>query len=546
INLAKSLINLENYPQPELIEQLLLQAVEEARTLADVRTTAYALGTLGKLYEEQKQWEQALEKTQDAIRLTEKIQAPELAYQWEWQLGRLLRNQGEIESAVAAYKTALRSIELAREDLIVLNNSEVRFSFLENIEPVYREYVNLLFLQNAQSNSEQKSDKQVNQPTQSEQNYLQEARETIEALQVAELENFLRCQLSTDRNITIDNFIETNNLQAAVIYPIILPERLETIVKLPHQSNLLFYSSQVSRKKIEDDVKNLRKAIKEEKTFNNNTYFQEIYNYILPQNLDIILQNNQITTLVFVLDGALKNLPIAALYDGTNYLIEKYSLVVNLGLQLFDSPPLRSKKPQVLAAGISESVQNYQALEFVDDELQEIKSKFPTSKILLNDKFLKKTIQDEIANQPYSVVHLATHGQFSSDPESTFIISHKDRIQINEIKNIFRNREKNQPNPIHLLVLSACETATGDSRAALGIAGISIQAGARSTIASLFPVNDLSTSLLMRNFYTALKEDNLTKAEALRRSQLALLSNNNKEYAKPYYWSPFILIGDWR
>ncbi|MEC4984220.1 MAG: CHAT domain-containing protein, partial [Oscillatoria sp. PMC 1076.18] len=123
---------------------------------------------------------------------------------------------------------------------------------------------------------------------------------------------------------------------------------------------------------------------------------------------------------------------------------------------------------------------------------------------------------------------------------------HKDRIQINEIKNIFRNREKNQPNPIHLLVLSACETATGDSRAALGIAGISIQAGARSTIASLFPVNDLSTSLLMRNFYTALKEDNLTKAEALRRSQLALLSNNNKEYAKPYYWSPFILIGDWR
>jgi CHAT domain-containing protein len=94
-----------------------------------------------------------------------------------------------------------------------------------------------------------------------------------------------------------------------------------------------------------------------------------------------------------------------------------------------------------------------------------------------------------------------------------------------------------------LLVLSACETATGDKQATLGLAGIAVRAGARSTLASLWTVGDEATAELMTSFYRELKDSDITKAEAIRRAQQKVLQN--EAFSHPYYWSAFILLGNW-
>ncbi len=151
-------------------------------------------------------------------------------------------------------------------------------------------------------------------------------------------------------------------------------------------------------------------------------------------------------------------------------------------------------------------------------------------------------MQQQVAQEPFSIVHFATHGQFSSNAEDTFILTWSDRIQVKDFDKLLSNRENNVP--IELLVLSACKTAQGDERAILGLAGMAVRSGARSTIASLWSVSDRSTSQLMTEFYRYLNQPHINKAQALRKAQLSLLQN--KQYQHPYYWSPFVLVGNWQ
>ena len=106
-----------------------------------------------------------------------------------------------------------------------------------------------------------------------------------------------------------------------------------------------------------------------------------------------------------------------------------------------------------------------------------------------------------------------------------------------------RSRGKTIRTPIELLVLSACETAQGDQRAALGLAGVALRARARSTVASLWQVSDGSTAKFMKDFYQELNTKNTTKAEALRQAQIRFLNDNYNQH--PYYWAAFILSGNW-
>ena len=139
---------------------------------------------------------------------------------------------------------------------------------------------------------------------------------------------------------------------------------------------------------------------------------------------------------------------------------------------------------------------------------------------------------------------MATHGSFSSDPEETFLVLSDQRLQASELNDLLRNPE--QSSLIDLLVLSACETATGDKRAALGLAGLALRAGARSTLATLWQVNDASTATLMREFYAILNTNpGMTKADALREAQLSLWENTSQDWEVPFFWAPYVLVGNW-
>ena len=146
-------------------------------------------------------------------------------------------------------------------------------------------------------------------------------------------------------------------------------------------------------------------------------------------------------------------------------------------------------------------------------------------------------------------MHLATHGQFSSTSDRTFLVSGdeqgKEIINVNQLDNLLRVRSLGNTPPIELLVLSACNTAEGDNQAVLGLAGVAVRAGARSTLATLWAANDEATAELMGYFYQNLAKDTqISKAQALREAQLTLLQTSESQYRHPYYWAPFVLVGN--
>jgi CHAT domain-containing protein len=502
------------------IAQMLAIANEQASTLGDQQAQSYALGSLGELYEQTQQWSEAQNLTQKALILTQSINAPEISYRWQWQLGRLLKVQGDENGAIAAYSEAINTLQALRNDLVAIN-SDVQFSFREGVEPIYREFVSLLLQGDSQKTSPER---------------LEKARKVIESLQLAELDNFFRAACLTAKPVQIDAIDQ----KAAVIYPIILPDRLEVILSLPQQP-LRHYATALPEDHIERTVKKLRQEL----TTGIGRAFlppsQQVYDWLI-RPIEADLARSQLKTLVFVLDGSLRNIPMAALHDGKQYLMEKYTIALTPGLELLESQPLARGQLKVLTAGLSEARQGFSALPAVEVELNQILSEVSGEK-LFNQEFTKTKIQNAIEAIPFPVVHLATHGQFSSKAEDTFILTWDDRINVNELNNFLQKTDQRRAMPIELLVLSACQTARGDNRAALGIAGVAVRAGARSTLATLWSVNDAATSALMGQFYQELAKPSVTKAEAIRRAQQSILKN--PDWQHPYYWAPYILVGNW-
>ncbi len=534
LNFARSLTKLETREEYSTnlssIAQILATAVQQARSLKDRTAESYALGQLGELYELTNQWAQAQDLTQQALLLAEETQNPDVRYRWEWQLGRLWEKQGDIKKAIAAYEDAVETLKSIKSDLLTIN-ADVQFSFRDNVEPIYRQLVNLLLKTEGSSQPSQKN--------------LQRATEVIDSLRLAELENFLRCNLA--RTVQLNQDINKIDEKAAFVYPIILSDRLEIIFKLPGQS-LKHHVTTVKQTEVEKTATQLRgnilKRNRPEAVIEQAT---KLYQWLISPLEPDLENSNQIKTLVFVLDGALRNIPMSVLYDGKRqeYLMQKqYAIALVPDLQLFDLRPLKREKLRVLAAAVSEKKQvegrSFDELPNAIQELQQIES-VVTAKPLLNPQFTKVNLQQQINSGTFSAVHIATHGKFSSQPEETFILTYNQLLRSNELNNLLRSNELSRSQKVELLVLSACETAQGDNRATLGLAGIAVRAGARSTLATLWQVSDRSTAEVMGQFYKELTNPEVTKAQALHQAQLALF----KRYKAPYYWAPYVLVGNW-
>jgi CHAT domain-containing protein len=517
-------------PSWQQIAQLLSTTIQQAQSLKDLRSESYAFGQLGGLYELTGQWSEAQNLTQQALLLVETLQAPDIRYRWEWQLGRLLEKQGDIKGAIAYYTAAVETLKSVRRDLLTIN-SDVQFSFRDNVEPVYRELVDLLLRTDGTAEPSQEN--------------LKRAIEDIDALQLAELENFLGCNLA--QTVQLNQDIDKVDQKAAFIYPIILEERLEVIFKLPGQP-LRHYATSVNKTAVEKTLRELQAALVKRNAGRVIEKSKAVYRWLIKPLEEHLEKSSEIETLVFVLDGYLRNIPIAALYDeqANEYLIEKkYALVLLPSSQVFDLRALPGRL-QVLGAGISERLvvenRRFDALN-TTEELDKIEN-VVSSKILLNSQFTQPNLQQAIKSGNFSVVHLATHGNFSSDSENTFILVYGELLRANNLNNLFRSANKQTASPLDLLVLSACKTAEGDNRATLGMAGLAVRSGARSTLATLWQVSDESTVKLMEQFYSELTKPGVSKAQALHHAQQALLVE--LKYQNPYYWAPYVLVGNWR
>jgi tetratricopeptide (TPR) repeat protein len=339
INLAQTLINASTL-QPQVTAEILAIAVGQARELQDPRAESNALELLGSLYEQTGQFLEAQQVTQQALLLAQNTSASDLTYRWQWQLGRLLKATAEAKDpnsptyteAIAAYTAAVDTLKSIRADLIATAPDE-QLSFQTTTEPIYRQLVSLL-LQSQQDASDDQN--------------LRTSRDLIESLQLAELDNFFREACLNGNPNLIDQVDQT----AAIIYPIILPDRLAVIVSLPQSSSqfdlsqtspqrsFIAYTTVVPQDEVEATVNLLRDSLDQGNDYLFLLPAQQLYNWLI-RPAQVQLATNQVSTLVFVLDGVLRNIPMSVLHDGQQYLVEQpYSVALTPGLQLLDSQPL--------------------------------------------------------------------------------------------------------------------------------------------------------------------------------------------------------------
>jgi CHAT domain-containing protein len=324
----------------------------------------------------------------------------------------------------------------------------------------------------------------------------------------------------------------------AILYPILLDDRVEILLSMA--SGMERIKVDIGRERLGKIVTQFRYRLEKRTTHQYMRYSKQLYDLLI-RPMEPMLAANNIDTLVIVPDSVLRTIPMAALHDGKQFLIAKYALATTPGLSLTDVEPLARDKVEILAGGLTDGVQGFPPLPNVSIEMDNIGKSY-NSTVLMNKQYNVNSVDKELSQTHYNIVHIASHAQFTSDPNTTFLLAYDDKFTMDKLESLM-GQTTFRDDPVELLTLSACQTAAGDERAALGLAGIAIKAGARSALATLWFINDQASSLLVSEFYNQLKNPALSKAKALQQAQLILMKD--KRYRHPSYWAPFLLIGNW-
>lgn len=553
------------------------------------RLLAESLGNLAQLYVDQKRYDDALRLNRQAIETAQSIEAHDLLLDLEWRLGRVSKIQQHIPEAIIAYQLAVDHIEAIRHDIPVEYHNG-RSSFREILEPVYLGLADLLLTQAKQQSGENKTA------------LLRRARETVELIKQSELEDFMggRCAVHSSKKA----LLETIEPTTAILYPILLPDRLELLVSSGNE--IQQFTQPVSTNIMQGTAQHLARSLRKGKD-DAKPISRQLYRWLIAP-IEPWLEQHHVQTLVMVPDGALRLIPPAALHDGKQYLIEKYALAISPGLTLIEPAPLQQQHIKVLLVGMSEpgsvvehlpriflramadsqggrgavmdemprsralpvaqteiddqsrkldterdverlmrdpvfrnELKTKLSLPGVAQEIDHLQQIIPNSK-LLNQGFTVEAFKHQAVEEPYTVVHIASHGVFGKTAETSFIMAYDNVININDLEQLLKS-DKFAKQPVELLTLSACQTAEGDDRAPLGLSGIALKAKVRSALGTLWPVSDEAASLLMSEFYKALSKPGTSKSEALRQAQIILLKQ--KDLENPFYWAPFIMTGSW-
>jgi CHAT domain-containing protein len=528
-------------------ETLLQQAATIAQAINDRRAESYALGEMGRIYECRRDYPQALSFSRQAqIAADQNLSTKDSLYLWEWQTARILKAQNKPDQAIVAYERAVATLESIRSDILTANR-DIQFDFRDTIDPIYRELVELKLTQNKAVKTVAAlpgANIPLNQPRN-----LKSAVTTIDALKLAELQNYFGNDCII--NVVSKTVDAVDDPRSAVINTIMFDDKTAVILTLPNGERKLNWvtlpqatiTQTIDRYRI--GLESYRDALQGYDT----ALARQVYDWLI-RDFRNDLDSQQIKTLVFVQDGAFRSVPMAALHDGQQFLIENYAIAIAPSLSVVAPKAIDRKNLKVLAVGLSQQseVDNifFKPLNNVLAELQGLKNQVPNTKQLVDLDFSPTGLKRELKDTRYSILHIATHGKFGSEPEDTFIVTGDEqarKLNLNQLDNLIRESSKNVE-PLDLLMLTACETAIGDDRSTLGLAGVAIQAGASSAIASLWQVNDLSTAQLSENFYGNLVKPEMSRAKALQAAQLKLLKSQGG-LAHPYHWSAFVLVGNW-
>ncbi len=518
-----------------------------------------ANGLLGKIYVDSVRYDDAATLFRQAIFYAQQAQAADLIVRWQHHLGRVLFTQQQnhpdfdYKEAIQIYQHAIQALAEIRPQILSqfeaatvnstgnLRDSEYAKLYLELIE---------MLLDMAGRNQA------------TEQFYLFQAIDVLERFKTVELQSYYQddCIASNKLNLSSNHvyqeipfkLFDKIDVRDAVLYPILLSNRLEIIL---YSNGKLIRATPIDISRIIpliDDASLIRNAPGKDVVMPDNIAFAlgELYQWIIAPFSEHLLN---VTTLVVIPDGKLRQIPFSVLYDKTTqrYLVENLAVVVTPSLTLTSKGNAQPIK-KLLVNGLSEPTGNALALEHVEHEIYTLEKLAPDAHVLINQTFTKDELERTANSYLPTAVHIATHGQFEGVLKDSYLFAYRgEKLTVNDLSHLSQqNLIKEQP--LELLTLSACESAKGDEYAALGLSGVAIKAGARAALASLWKVDDASTCYLMVRFYQQLLQGNLPEAQALRNAQLELLSGKYQasacfdlpvNYQHPYYWGAFILIG---
>ncbi|MCP4700807.1 MAG: CHAT domain-containing protein [Gammaproteobacteria bacterium] len=545
------------------------QALEIARRLDDKRGESFALGYLAQLYETRERYAEALQLTRQA--LAQQTADQELLLQWNRQSGRLFKAMDKPDEAIAAYYRAIWHLEEIRRELESCRGIGVGFH--KAVRPVYLELADLLLLR-AEKNENTRPAPCESLPTHawgrteeaarkcpSPRPFigsgsacdLRNAQAAMERIKAAELRDYFQDPCVTKSRPCETAVEQLASAGTAIVYPVILPHRAAVLLYLPDEGWRQIRLA-VTPGALREHVESLSKLIR---TGSSAFYYKESAQWLyerLIRPLENDLTRHAIKTLVFVPDEHLRMLPVAVFHDDVSqkFLIEKYALAITPGTRLTD-PVRMSQSRRLLVSGLSErhespDYRGLPPLSYVREEVDFIKTLYQDqSTDLLNKVFVLDNLEKNLKKERnYSILHIASHSFFEREGKNTVILTSDDALNMNTLEKFIQDARK-AGNDIEFLALSACTTAVDEEKAALGLAGIAVKAGVPGVLGTLWQVNDQAAALLIKHFYQLLRDKpDLSKAQVLQQAQLHLLTGNaGKEFQNPYYWAPFLLIGNW-
>ncbi len=568
--LALPPVDLKDAQQRQL--KVTYQVLDRAYQLADIqkklRLRSQAAGYLGRLYASQKRNQDALVWLDKAIFDAQQVNASDLLLQWELQSGQLFHETGDNKTALQAYQHAIKHLADIRYGVPgILHNGQS--SIKKIVDPVYRGLADILLLQASQASSNE-----------AKQTLLKQAIDAMETIKKTELEDFFNDRCLVDDDVSL-NLKEALLPGVGVIYPVILPDRVELLFRSGDSDQFEQQSVPVSANEVVDTAMQMTQFLRDGEG-NYRPASRKLYGWLL-KAYDDKLKAKGLATVIYVPDGPLRQVPFSALLNGKKFAVEDYTVVTLPGLTLKKIGVDSRKQARVLIAALSKpdgasidelmqspiegvlgergivdmSASNVVTAETkapkltrdllveklslpsINNEVSELqKNRLNTT--LLNQSFTYGGIKQSVSSGDYSMIHIASHGYFGKNADDSFVMTYDRNLKLGDLQSLLNN-DTIKKSPIDLLTLSACQTAEGDDRALLGFSGMAIKTNALSAIGTLWSVNDEATATLMKAFYADLNR--LPKARALREAQLALLAD--KELKHPHYWSPFILVGHW-
>ncbi|MBW4573801.1 MAG: CHAT domain-containing protein [Aphanothece sp. CMT-3BRIN-NPC111] len=399
--------------------------------------------------------------------------------------------------------------------------------------------------------------------------------ELFEELQAVEFGGQLNLDLfgsvasSQDIANTLRDLSRLTNKKAALIYVVSLKDKLELLLIVPNNPPIRQVIPAANRRVVQKAAQEFRTSITNRILTNYLPPAKQLYQWIVAP-FEQVLQANQIDTLIFSMDAGLRTIPVAALHNGQQFLIEQYSVAIIPSFSLTDTRYLPITNSQILAMGISKGIEGQTPLPAVAVEIPTLANELWPGQAFLNQASTIENLKS-LSRQHFGIIHLATHAEFKPGKISnSYIQFWNTKLRLDQLRKLSQELQWNAAPKVEMLVLSACRTALGDEQAELGFAGLAVQAGVKTALGSLWYVSDQGSLALMTKFYEQLKSAPI-KTEALRQAQLAMLKGQVRieggqlrlsevnrvplppELARmgdiilshPYFWSAFTIIGNW-